>query len=208
MLLYRPHFGQPALVPLLVRELGGDERPGQLLRHLRPDHPTAEDEHVHVIVLDALVRRVGVVTEAGANTRNFIRGNARAHTAPTHEHATLSLTVQDCLADLLRVIRVVDRRFVVRAEIVHVVASDPKGRGDIGFDLESRVIGGHGNAHLDRDALLAQPALHLVLNGGQAILRVRFEAQHERGLRVGCADEAPAAIIVDDPGAVDVDYRV
>src|SRR5215469_5353709 len=54
------HLLQAAYMPLLSGEPCGEERIYQLVGNLFPHHPRRQAEHVHVVVLDALVRGVMV----------------------------------------------------------------------------------------------------------------------------------------------------
>jgi polyphosphate glucokinase len=57
-------------------------------RHVA-DVVTAEHQHVHVVVLNARVRRIGVMAQSGANPWNFVRGHRRANPASTQQDAAL-----------------------------------------------------------------------------------------------------------------------
>ena len=74
-----------------------DERVDQLLCQRRSDHAAAETQHVHIIMLDALVRGVGIVAQGGVNARDFVGGNAGSHTAATYDDAAFDGTVEDLL---------------------------------------------------------------------------------------------------------------
>src|SRR6476661_6501814 len=58
---------QPTHVAFPTVEFGTKERADELTSQLRADHLGAETEHVHVVVLDALVGRVCVVADRGAD---------------------------------------------------------------------------------------------------------------------------------------------
>src|SRR5689334_16539412 len=58
---------QAPQVALLVGEARLQERLHQLRGDRRTQYPRAQHEHVHVVVLDPLVRRVDVVTDGGAH---------------------------------------------------------------------------------------------------------------------------------------------
>src|SRR5438128_3562126 len=77
-LLDGPDLGQPARVPLLGGEAGGDERAHEVDRQLLADDPGADAEDVHVVVLDRLVRRVVVVADAGPDTGKLVGGDTDA----------------------------------------------------------------------------------------------------------------------------------
>src|SRR5437773_4829238 len=76
--LQRLDLAQAAHVPLLAAEARGHEGAHQLHGEGRTDDPSAQDEHVHVVVLDPLMRRVGVVADRGPDPRQL----ARRHRGP------------------------------------------------------------------------------------------------------------------------------
>src|SRR5262245_24537105 len=94
-----------------------DQLAGQCLA----DDTSAEHQHVHVVVLDALMRRVSVVTEASPDAAMLVRGNRGADAAATDEHSMLADIAGDRAGDRVRVIRVVDRLVAVRAYVVHLM---------------------------------------------------------------------------------------
>ena len=81
--------------PLNVRREEGD---AALERRLGPDDPGAERQDVHVVVLDALVGRVGVVADGGADAADLVRRDARADAGAADEDAALGLAVADRVA--------------------------------------------------------------------------------------------------------------
>ena len=56
-------FLKPAPVTFLTGKLRSEKGVHQLAGHFDSDHPRAEYEHIHIIVLHSLVGGVGVVTE-------------------------------------------------------------------------------------------------------------------------------------------------
>lgn len=69
---------------LLARKLGGYETLNKFFSKLEADHPRSQDKHVHVIVLDSLMRRIRVVAETGADSGDFISRNRGANTTAAH----------------------------------------------------------------------------------------------------------------------------
>ena len=76
--LDREDLVEPAAVAGLAAEPCAEERQRALERRLDPDDPRAEGQDVHVVVLDALVGRVGVVADRRAHAADLVRGDARA----------------------------------------------------------------------------------------------------------------------------------
>src|SRR4051794_41530302 len=76
-------------VTRLAAERRGEECVGALEGELGTDDPRAEHEHVHVVVLDALVRGGRVVTDRRANAADLAGGDRRAAARAADEQAAL-----------------------------------------------------------------------------------------------------------------------
>ena len=86
------------------------------------DDPRAEGQHVHVVVLDALVRRVRVVAHGGPHAADLVRGHARADAGAADEDPAIDLAVADRVPEPLREVRVVVVRVrAVAAEVDELV---------------------------------------------------------------------------------------
>src|SRR5690348_8364547 len=70
------HLGEPVGVPSPAHEAGTEEGAHELAAELGADDLGAETEDVHVVVLDALVRGVGVVADRGTDPGD-LRGRDR-----------------------------------------------------------------------------------------------------------------------------------
>ena len=100
-----------------------EERAHELGGEARPDHLGAEAEHVHVVVLDALVRGVDVVADRRADPDELARRHGRADAGAADEHAALGTAVENRVAQLLRLVRIVDaHRVGVRSQVDDRVA--------------------------------------------------------------------------------------
>src|SRR3954447_8646802 len=99
---------KPRHVALAAVEPGRDERANQLRRERRPDDLGAEAEDVHVVVLHALVRGVDVVAHRRADARDLAGRDARADPGAADEPAALRAPAPDRVAELARLVRVVD----------------------------------------------------------------------------------------------------
>lgn len=73
--------------------------------HLRADNSSTNAEDVHVIVLHPLPSRVGVVAEAGSNSREFVGGYADSHSGSANEDSAIDLTLEQLGGDQLRKVR-------------------------------------------------------------------------------------------------------
>src|SRR5581483_837877 len=114
---------EPFHVPLPSPELGLEERADEIGGELGADHFRPEAEDVHVVVLDALVGRVHVVADRGADTRQLAGGDRGADAGTADQHSALGLPVEHRLPDLPRLDRVVDpNRVGVGAEVDDLMA--------------------------------------------------------------------------------------
>ncbi len=65
------------------------------------DDARAQHDHVHVVVLHALVCGVGIVAHAGANAGNLVGRDADAHARAADENAARGFAALDGQADAL-----------------------------------------------------------------------------------------------------------
>ena len=70
-------------------------------------NPRAQHQHVHIVVLHALVRRISVVAHPRANAGNLVRRHAHAHARPANQNAAWRLAALDRLAHPLRKIGII-----------------------------------------------------------------------------------------------------
>src|SRR6266540_274057 len=105
------HFGnlvEASHVALAAVEPRTEEYPDEIGGKLGADDLRAEAEHVHVVVLDALVGGVDVVADGGTDSRELAGRDRGADPGAADEHAALCLTAEDGLADLPRLLGIVD----------------------------------------------------------------------------------------------------
>ena len=95
-------------VPLSSPEASLEERPHEVGGELGSDDLGAEAEHVHVVVLHSLVGGVDVVAHGGADPRQLARRDRGTDARAADEHATIGRSCQQRLAELARLVRVVD----------------------------------------------------------------------------------------------------
>src|SRR3989442_544439 len=109
-------------ITLATIEACPEKRGHQVPREGRPDDLGAEAEDVHVVVLNALVSRVDVVADRGANAPQLGGGDRGAHTGAADEDPTLGVPSEDGLADLASLVRIVDPdRIGVGTQVHHGV---------------------------------------------------------------------------------------
>ena len=115
-------LAEAADVTLFMGELRAQKSVDTVVCGLGANDPGTEDEHVHIVMLDPLMRRVVVMAEAGADTANLVCGYAGAHTAAADENSSLGAAVQDSMPDFRGEIRIINRRSGVRANVENLVA--------------------------------------------------------------------------------------
>ena len=82
---------------VLVRELCAEEGIDDLAGQRRSDNPRADAEHVHIVVLDGLMRGVSVVADGGADAWKFIGRNRHAGATSADDHAAVRVAIEDRL---------------------------------------------------------------------------------------------------------------
>ena len=73
--LQRRHFRQSAPVTCRPAELSRQKCPDQFIGQGRPNDLPAEADHIHVVILDTLIRGIHVMDKSGAYTSDFICGD-------------------------------------------------------------------------------------------------------------------------------------
>src|SRR4051794_14966456 len=108
----------PVLAGELRRQVGVDDVRGQR----RADHAAAEAQDVAVVVLDRLVRRVGVVGDDGADLRELAGRHRDPRAGTAHQHGTVGLVVAHRFGGEAGGVGIVDRIGRPRAEVGDLVA--------------------------------------------------------------------------------------
>src|SRR5829696_991642 len=108
LLLHRFDLSQSVHVPLAAVEAGTQEGAHEVGRELGADDLGAEAEHVHVVVLHALVGGIDVVADCRPDPGHLASRHRGTDTGAADEHAALRIAGQDRLSELARLVRVVD----------------------------------------------------------------------------------------------------
>jgi hypothetical protein len=101
LLLKMSHLCQASLVPCFLRKLGGNKGLHNFACDFLPDDTCSETEHIHVVVFNALVGRVMIVTQPSANAREFVGRDAHPHAAAADDNGTLDVTAAHCVTSQL-----------------------------------------------------------------------------------------------------------
>ena len=108
-------------MPLFIRKLRSQKRFYKVFGELYSNDSRAKHQHVHIIVLDALMRRIRIVANRRAYSQKLVRGNTRSNSAPADQNATLRSSIEHRPAHRFRKIRIVRWIFVECANIEHGV---------------------------------------------------------------------------------------
>src|SRR5829696_3384983 len=158
LLLHRFDLFQSLHVPLAAVEARAEEGAREVDGELGADHLGAEAEHVHIVVLDALMRRVDVVADRGSNPGELAGGDRGAHARAADEDPALGVAVQDRVAELARLVRVVDTlRIRVGAEVDRLVSERVELLQQALAELHAPVVERNRNPHVSRPARAGQP---------------------------------------------------
>src|SRR5437763_7071043 len=139
----------PADVSLLVADLRAEERGDDLRRELGADHTRTEAQHIESVVLDSLMRRVGVVDRRGTDPTDLARRDRHPGARAAHQDAALGLTGGDRATHLERLDRVVDRLGPVGAEVEHLMAAVANQSEQPRTEWKPGVVEPAGNPHFD-----------------------------------------------------------
>src|SRR5436190_4001571 len=188
-----------------ARERRAQEGRDDVLRQRGADDARADAQHVHVVVLDRLVRGVGVVTHRGADAGKLVGGNRHAGAAATDDDAAVGVAVAQRLRDGLSRVGVVAGGGGVRPEIQHRVPFLAQNRSQIPLQFVAGVVGAEGQTHRARllyfrpmrntIRFVAVAALALLVTSG-ARSRDTVYAQ----AKPGAAPQAPGSIVLQDQG--------
>src|ERR671910_2138651 len=102
-----------------------EERCDEIVRERGADDLRPEAEHVHVVVLDALMRRVDVVADRGPDPGELACCDRGTDPRSADEHTTFGIPAENGLADLPRLVGIVDPDGVrIGAQVHHLVPGE------------------------------------------------------------------------------------
>src|SRR5262249_17378966 len=138
---------QPPDMAILAKKFRAEESAGQFAGDFRPDDARAENQDIHIVVLDSLMGRMNIVAKPGAYARNLVGGDGRAHTAATHDDAPFCLPGDDGSTHRGCKIGIIDRIIRVCPTIHYRVAHFAQERLQMFFKLKAGVIRTDDDAH-------------------------------------------------------------
>ncbi len=120
MLLFNlENLVQATVKALVALELRGHECANELFRQFVADDARAEGEDIHIVVLDALMRRVSIMADAGANATHFTCSYGGANSAPADHDTALGFALLDGEANRLSKIGIIIGRVIAIRAAVH-----------------------------------------------------------------------------------------
>jgi hypothetical protein len=140
-------FSQAADVPFFTRKLRAEEGLDTIVRGFDANHARAEYENIHIVMFDALVGGVMVVTESRADTFDLVGGDTRADTAAADENRAFGLVCEESVSDFGGEIGVVDGGGGVGPDIDNLVAFGLEALADVLFQFVPCVVTTYDNEH-------------------------------------------------------------
>ena len=135
-------FLKAAQVPFFSRKLRRKINPHQIAGEFQSDNARAQHKHIDVIMLDALVRGVTIVTQTGANSVELIRGNRRSHAASADQNAPIGLLGEHAFGDRSREVGIIVWRRAAECSHIKCFMSEPADElQKLRFHFKSGVIG-------------------------------------------------------------------
>src|SRR5215472_17819890 len=160
-------LSQSTLVALLCRKARFQESRAQVLGQLNSDDARAQDQHVDVVMLHALMRGVAVMADPGADSRNLVGGYRSAYTASAEDDAAIAFAGEKALGYFLREVGIIDRRSAAGARIFHCMSVLTQEIDQGLLEFEAGVIGANGYAHAAFVVLASTPSfLEKLFRGG------------------------------------------
>ena len=92
---------------VFARERGVKERVDDFARQCRADDACADAQHVHVVVLNRLMRGVGVVADGGTDAGEFVGGDGDAGATAADDDSAFGMAVEHRLRHGFGRVRVV-----------------------------------------------------------------------------------------------------
>ena len=129
--------------PVYDAEIAADH----VLREGGTDDPTAEHEHVHVVMLDSLMRRVEVLAIRGSYSRHLVRRDARTDARTAEHDAAINPTGDDLDRHLLGEIGIVDALGRMRPDVDDLMAKRFDEGSEMLLQIEARMVGSNGDLH-------------------------------------------------------------
>ena len=140
------HLGQPPRVTLAAGIGGIEEGVDDLEGKFGTDDPSTNAQDIHVIVLHALMRRVGVVTNRRADARNLVGRDTHPLTAAANDDPAICPPVDQLAGDRHSKIGIVAALLGMGSTIQKLGNLTGKTRGHCLFEPKSGMVATQGDA--------------------------------------------------------------
>ena len=131
----------------LASKTGIQEMGAKILGQFRPDHASAEDKDVHIVMLHALMCGISIMAKTGPNAGKFVGSHGRTHAATANQDTAFAAALHDVERQTLGEIRIVDRGSAVRSQVIHRVTLLAHKFSEQLLQLKTGMIGSNASAH-------------------------------------------------------------
>src|SRR6185437_14130547 len=140
-------LGETAAMAFLASKTGIQEMGAKILGQFRPDHASAEDKDVHIVMLHALMCGISIMAKTGPNAGKFVGSHGRTHAATANQDTAFAVALHDVECQSLSEIGIVYRVCAVRSQVIHRVPLLTQEVSEQLFQLKTGMIGCNGDLH-------------------------------------------------------------
>ena len=94
-MLQTDDFFQAALVAFFAGEARIEENGAEVFCQFRTDDARTQNQDIHIVMFHALMGGIGVVGQAGADSRDFVGSHGCSHAAAADENAALGFAAKN-----------------------------------------------------------------------------------------------------------------
>jgi hypothetical protein len=128
-------------VPFLAREFGGKEGSDEFACDGDANDSRTENEDVHMIVLDPLVRGIRVSHIPGPDSNNLVGRNRSSDPTAANQDASVSFASNNGQPDLKSEVGIVRRLAIESSEIGNRMPEGSNLLDEDGFEIKARMVG-------------------------------------------------------------------
>ena len=140
------YFFQPFRMARLRRVPRIQKRANDFKGQFRSDHAGPNAQDIHVIVLDSLTCRVGVVTQTGSDPGKLVRSHADTDSGTANQYPSVDFAVEQFCGDHFREIREIARSRCVRSAVDGIDIEGLQKSGHLILHEKTSMITGDGIA--------------------------------------------------------------
>jgi hypothetical protein len=142
-------FGEAAHVAFFAGKLGVQVDFYEIIRKVRSNDSCSQDQDIHIVMLNALMGRVAIVTDSRSYPRNLVNGDGGAYAASAYQYSSVCLVVKNRHSQSLGIIRIIGWLTVMSPNIQYLMPQFLNAEEHLLFHLESGMIGTKHNAHTE-----------------------------------------------------------